>query len=131
MTGINHITLNVVDIDAAFDLYVNILKFTPVMRSEFSAYFTVNNIWFAIVKNDIKNNHSRYDHIALYVDDLEKTKQQLIDAGIETWKENESEGDSFYFLDWSGNKFELHNNTLEQRIEYGKAHWDNNTIIWY
>jgi hypothetical protein len=46
------------------------------------------------------------------------------------WKENETEGDSFYFLDPSGNKFELHYSSLRNRIEDGKANWGSE-VTWY
>lgn len=44
-------------------------------------------------------------------------------------QENVSEGESFYFLDPSGNKLELHCSTLEARIEDGKRKWHD--AEWY
>jgi hypothetical protein len=40
---------------------------------------------------------------------------------------NETEGDSLYVLDDSGNKLEIHFSTLRERIKYGKKHYAKET----
>ncbi len=98
--GINHLTWNVADIEAAFQFYVDALGFKPVMKSAWSAYFLAGDVWVAVVKGDPRDDE-RYDHIAFHV---EKTAYLdlvagLVAQGVPQWQDNETEGDSFYFLD--------------------------------
>ncbi len=131
IVGINHITWNVADIEETFDFYINILGLKPVMKSDWSAYFKAGDTWLAIVKGN-KREDSRYDHVAFHVEkrDYDKFVQMLVERNTEQWKENGSEGDSFYFLDPSGNKFELHCSSLKTRIEEGKKNWGD-SVTWY
>jgi catechol 2,3-dioxygenase-like lactoylglutathione lyase family enzyme len=129
--GINHITWTVSNIDDAFDFYVNALGFEPVMKSNRSAYLLAGDVWIAVVKGEMRDD-SRYDHIAFEINKTDYSIQvsKLVKLGVKQWKENETEGDSFYFLDPSGNKFELHYSDLDARIQDGKANWGND-VIWY
>ncbi len=131
ITGINHLTWNVKNIDVAFDFYVNILGLKPIMKSNKSAYFLAVNVWLAVTKGE-KCLDRRYDHIAFDLD--KKTFDSLVEKlkqnNVSEWKENNSEGESFYFLDPFGNKFELHYSNLESRIKYGKENWGHD-IEWY
>jgi catechol 2,3-dioxygenase-like lactoylglutathione lyase family enzyme len=131
ITGINHLTWNVSSIDEAFDFYVDVLGFKPVMKYEWSAYFLTGETWIAIVKGE-KRSDERYDHIAFQISpgDYALLVSRLTALGVRQWKQNESEGDSFYFLDPSDNKFELHYSDLEARIEHGKANWGP-SVRWY
>jgi glutathione S-transferase fosA5 len=131
ISGINHITWNVTDIENTFAFYVDVLGFTPVMKCEWSAYFLAGNAWIAVVKGE-RRDDARYDHIAFHIDseDYSMLVSKLVNSGIRQWKENETEGESFYFLDPSGNKFELHYSDLESRIRDGKTNWGNG-VTWY
>lgn len=132
INGINHITLSVRDINESFEFYKNILSFKPIMKSHFSAYLTINNIWIALQEEmDIDHNANTYSHIALNVDktDYDIVVQILKQHNVIEWKSNDTEGDSFYFLDPSGNKFEIHYSNLKNRIEYGKSNWDK--VEWF
>jgi catechol 2,3-dioxygenase-like lactoylglutathione lyase family enzyme len=131
ITGINHITLTVADIRATFDFYTEVLGLRPVMRSEWSAYFLAGETWVAVVKGDPRED-GRYDHVAFGVADADFPTlcRAIRSAGCAEWKSNESEGASFYFLDPSGNKFEIHCGTLESRIQGGKANWGEG-VRWF
>ena len=63
-------------------------------------------------------------HIAFSVDaaDFEDLSARLAKAGALSWKDNKSEGASFYFLDPDGRKLELHVGDLESRLAYYRAH---------
>jgi catechol 2,3-dioxygenase-like lactoylglutathione lyase family enzyme len=129
--GINHITWNVLDIDQAFHFYTDLLGIQPIMKSNKSAYFLVGSCWCAIVLGECKTENS-YNHLAFDVlpEEFNFCVQKLKNAGVVEWKKNNTEGDSFYFLDPSGNKFELHSSTLKNRINEGKANWGS-TVTWF
>ena len=131
ITGINHLTWNVTDIEETFEFYVSVLGFTPIMKCGWSAYFLAGHVWIAVVKGESRDD-ARYDHIAFHIDraDYQTLVSKLVNLGIKQWKENETEGESFYFLDPSGNKFELHYSDLDSRIQDGKANWGND-VTWY
>ena len=131
LTEINHITWNVRDVDEAFDFYVNLLGFTPIMKSPRSAYFTLGGLWLAVVLGGARND-DRYDHIAFGIapKNFSHFTEKLKMHGVTSWQENVSAGNSFYFLDPSGNKFEVHAADLRARIQHGKAHWDKD-VTWY
>ena len=100
ISGINHLTWCVTDIEETFRFYVDVLSFVPVMKSEWSAYFVAGDVWIAVTKGD-RRADSRYDHIAFHVDEekYDEFVSNLLGLGVEEWKSNESEGSSFYFLD--------------------------------
>ena len=131
ITGVNHLTWTVNDIDATFDFYVGLLGMKPVMKSAISAYFLCGDLWIAVVKGKTKTRE-QYDHIAFSVDEdlFQASVEKMQAAGVLFWKENETEGDSVYFLDPSGNKMELHVGTLRSRIEEGKRNWGED-VAWY
>lgn len=131
ITGINHITWTVTDIEESFHFYTLVLGFKPVMKSEHSAYFTVGGLWLAIVLGQGRQD-SRYDHMAFQTEpeNYQALVQKLKDNHVPQWKENESEGDSFYFLDPSGNRFELHCSSLGSRVSHGLEDWGD-SVKWY
>ncbi|MBK2524411.1 fosfomycin resistance protein FosB [Klebsiella pneumoniae] len=49
-------------------------------------------------------------------EDFESFSYKLKQAGVTVWKDNKSEGQSFYFLDPDGHKLELHVGDLESRL---------------
>ena len=49
-------------------------------------------------------------------EDFEPFSQRLEQAGVTVWKQNKSEGASFYFLDPDGHKLELHVGSLAARL---------------
>jgi catechol 2,3-dioxygenase-like lactoylglutathione lyase family enzyme len=131
ISGINHLTWSVADIEETFSFYVDVLGLTPVMKSEWSAYFLAGDVWIAVVKGEHRKD-SRYDHVAFRVDeaDYRALVASLERHGVSQWKVNESEGASFYFLDPSGNRFEVHSSDLEARVRDGKANWGD-AVTWY
>lgn len=132
ITGINHITISVNDLNESFAFYKDVLNFKPIMKSAYSAYLTLDNIWFALQQEkDIDRLNESYTHIALNIPSNEYISiiDRLKNIPVKEWKINDTEGDSFYFLDPSGNKFEIHYSNLENRIQYGKSHWKD--VEWF
>ena len=129
--GINHITWNVHSIEHAFHFYTDILGLKPIMKSDKSAYFLAGSCWCAIVEGTCSVNNS-YNHLAFDVlpEDFNAIVEKLKLADVVEWKKNDTEGNSFYFLDPSGNKFEVHSSTLQARITEGKANWGS-SVTWF
>lgn len=48
ITGINHITLSVRDLDESFQFYSQTLGFKPLMRHSKGAYFLAGELWFCL-----------------------------------------------------------------------------------
>jgi catechol 2,3-dioxygenase-like lactoylglutathione lyase family enzyme len=131
--GINHITLAVDDIGAAFRFYRDILGLKPVMKSAISAYFLAGPVWLALVKEAPRpDREPGYGHVAfnLPATELGGLARRLADAGCTAWQENRTEGDSFYFCDPAGNRLEIHASDLAARVASGKAEWGPD-IEWF
>ena len=122
VTGLNHVTLSVVDLDRAFRFYSETLGLRPVARWYKGAYLTAGDFWICLtLESELIERplNATYDHIAFTVpaSDYNALCARLTDAGAREWQENHSEGDSFYFLDPDGHKLEIHVTDLESRME--------------
>ncbi len=130
INGINHITFAVTQLDISLDFYVNLLGLRLVASWDSGAYLLAGNQWIAlnVDRDRIKETPPDYSHISFNVlsSDFQMLKEKLINAGIVPFKENKSEGDSFYFLDPDGHKLELHYNTLEDRLKWARENtWES------
>lgn len=122
VTGLNHITLSVVDLDRAFRFYSESLGLRPVARWYKGAYLAAGEFWVCLTLESEQIDrplNPTYDHVAFTVSDSDYQTlcARLTDAGVKQWQENHSEGDSFYFLDPDGHKLEVHVSDLERRLE--------------
>ena len=136
INGVNHITFAVRDLKESIKFYKNLLGLKLVAHWDKGAYLLAGNMWIALnVDATVRAEPATdYSHIAFNVLSTEypKLKERLIKAGVETFKENTSEGDSFYFLDPNGHKLELHYNTLEHRLDWAKKNdWHTFSINEY
>jgi len=132
INGINHITLSVNNIERTFWFYKDILNLKPIMKSQTSCYFLAGNTWIAFVLENDNQERRLYSHIALNCEKAEMDifKKRMEENGIRKWQENETEGESIYFLDPSGNKLELHCTSLADRIGDGKKNWGTK-VEWF
>lgn len=119
ISGLNHITLAVTDIDKSFHFYHEILGLTPLVKWDRGAYFLVGDFWFCLNVDKKREPATCYTHYAFTVSDVEFEKlcQELISAGVALFKENTSPGKSLYFLDPDGHKLEIHVGNWRSRIE--------------
>ncbi len=120
ITGLNHITLAVTDIERSFNFYRDLLGFKPLCRWHKGAYFLVGETWFCL-NLDLNRKESiikDYTHFAFSVAACEfaKLSDKIISAGCPIFKENNSEGDSVYFLDPDNHKLEIHVGNWQSRI---------------
>ena len=119
ITGVNHVTLSVTDIDRAINFYGDLLGFAIRLRGPASAYLEAGTLWLALVADpEVRRGPlPEYSHVAFSVApaDLQVVKDRLITAGVAQWQEPETP-QSFYFLDPDGHKLELYSGDLQGRL---------------
>jgi catechol 2,3-dioxygenase-like lactoylglutathione lyase family enzyme len=125
ITGINHITLSVIDLEESINLYTNVLDFRLLAKWIKGAYLSVGDIWLVLIL-DQKVRESpipEYTHIGLTVsiENFPILSQRIKQSGAKIWQENKSEGASLYFLDPNDHKLEIHASDLNTRIKTAKA----------
>lgn len=125
--GVNHITLAITDLKKSLAFYVDLLGLKLVGKWPRGAYLLAGDQWIALnVDANRKTVPSAdYTHFAFHIEPphFQLMQEKLKQAGVKSFQENSSEGDSFYFLDPDGHKLELHHNTLEDRLKWAKEHW--------
>jgi len=134
ITGINHITLAIADVERSFTFYTSVLGFRPIAKWPLGAYLLVGDTWIA----QVTDQHTRqaalpeYTHIAFAISaqDIGPLSDRIRASGATIWQENWTEGDSLYFLDPDGHKLEIHASDLAARIATAKAQpWDGLTFF--
>jgi len=133
ITGLNHLTLSVTDLDRAIRFYSESLGFNIRMRSLGSAYLEAGTLWLALVLEE-KARHNlsiEYSHAALSVapSELPLLAEKLRRAEVVQWREADN-SDSFYFLDPDGHKLELHSGGLLSRLRSRAAAREPNTTVY-
>lgn len=130
ITGINHITIAVKDLEQSFHFYSNVLGFKPLVKHAKGAYFLAGDLWFCLdLDSEVRTAElPEYTHFAFSIkqEDFQVVQQKLIDSGAKIWKQNKSEGDSLYFLDPDNHKLELHVGNWQTRINDYKL---NNKLL--
>lgn len=119
ITGFNHLTLAVSDLERSVGFYSGLLGFELRWRGADSAYLEAGSLWLAlVVDSEMKRGGSPgYSHAAFTVAaaELPQWIERLTGAGAVRWQEADRP-DSFYFLDPDGHKLELHAGDLEGRL---------------
>lgn len=125
ITGINHITLSVTNIERSLQFYRDILGAKPLCKWQHGAYLELGGVWLCLnYQYEYQANpYPDYTHIAWSVESSEfKTlAAKIIASGANIFQQNSSEGDSLYFCDPDGHKFELHLGDWHSRIASKKA----------
>lgn len=127
LNGLNHLTLAVSDIASSIGFYHHLLGLPLHARWDNGAYLRCGDLWLCLSldaqRRYIAPQESDYTHYAFSIDenDFATFVARLTQAGITSWKENRSEGESFYFLDPDGHKLEAHVGSLAQRLAACRA----------
>jgi catechol 2,3-dioxygenase-like lactoylglutathione lyase family enzyme len=134
ITGMNHVTLAVKDIDKSFAFYRDVLGLQPLVKWDKGAYFLVDEFWFCLNVDDKRKPNPCYTHYAFTVtkDHFDKMSQKIIASGAEVFKDNTSPGESLYFLDSDGHKLEIHVGNWKDRMDAKRANigsWKN--VEWF
>ncbi|AHG22125.1 glutathione transferase [Chania multitudinisentens RB-25] len=120
LSGLNHLTLAVSDVERSFDFYVNLLGFSPKARWQQGAYLTLGELWLCLSLDDMRNRQAErnYTHYAFSVApaDFASIAAHLRTHGVKEWKNNHSEGESLYFLDPDRHALEIHCGDLASRL---------------
>lgn len=139
ISGMNHITLAVKDVEISFDFYRNILGLKPLCKWDKGAYFLIEDksgsaFWFCLNHDDRRVMNPCYTHYAFSVapEDFHAMSQKIMGSGAIVFKENTSPGESLYFLDPDGHKLEIHVGDSQTRIAAKKSEpgaWQN--VEWF
>lgn len=128
VTGINHATFSVGDLQVSFDFYVLLLGCRPVARWARGAYLLAGEFWITLILDESarKDAPDEYTHLALSVpeDNFDALAERIRRSGVRIWQENQTEGASLYFTDPDGHKLELATSNLVART-FGAADREN------
>jgi catechol 2,3-dioxygenase-like lactoylglutathione lyase family enzyme len=121
LTGLNHLTLAVTDLERSFAFYRDLLGFRPAAIWDTGAYLSLGGLWLCLSLDPARAAAPRerdYTHYAFTIakDAFAAFRTRLVDAGVAEWRQNKSEGDSFYFLDPDGHQLEAHVGNLASRL---------------
>ncbi|MYM32814.1 glutathione transferase [Duganella sp. FT94W] len=120
LTGFNHLTLSVSDLEQSFDFYSNLLWFKPEAVWATGAYLSLKDFWLclSLSKAATPERPTTYTHYAFSIpaENFDEFKKRVLAHGSQAWQQNSSEGDSFYFLDPDGHQLEVHVGSLGSRL---------------
>lgn len=120
ITGVNHVTLAVRDLERSFSFYTCVVGLTPVARWTRGAYLLAGDDWICLSLDAQTRDGPlpEYTHLALSVEAtaFHACAEAIRSHGASCWRENRSEGNSLYFLDPDGHKLELHAGDLRSRL---------------
>jgi len=128
LTGLNHITLSVKDLELSLYFYHKVLGFKAHAKWDKGAYLSLPGLWLCLSQSQeqgdsddirLKQTNQDYTHLAFSLDarNFEALIFKLCEMKLVQWQKNSSEGQSYYFLDPDGHKLELHLGSLMSRLE--------------
>ena len=128
ISGLNHITLCVADLDRSWAFYCDVLGAVPKARWAKGAYLELGPIWLCLEVAAEMTLRSDDTHIAFSCTDFAAMSARIAEKA-RLWKDNRSPGQSLYFLDPDGHKLELHDGNLASRLaSYEDAGRDDITL---
>ncbi|MCK3839521.1 MULTISPECIES: fosfomycin resistance glutathione transferase [Pseudomonas] len=125
LTGFNHLTLVVTDVPRSVSFYHDLLRVQLDATWDNGAYLFLPGLWLCLSLDPVRSTTAAmdYTHYAFTVDaaDFTALVERLRAAGVQGWRDNRSEGASFYFLDPDGHKLEVHVGDLASRLQACRA----------
>ncbi|MBU2899329.1 fosfomycin resistance glutathione transferase [Vibrio hepatarius] len=122
VSGLNHLTLAVNDLEVSLAFYIQVLGFKGKVKWAKGAYLSAGDLWLCL-SCDKPHPSKDYSHIAFNVEEenFSALCQRLDKSSIKLWKKNCSEGLSAYLLDPDGHKLEIHCGNLNTRLDSLRA----------
>lgn len=121
LSGFNHLTLAVTDLERSVRFYNELLQVQLDATWDTGAYFSLPGLWLCLSLDPLRDPQpaADYTHYAFTVAaaDFSTLVARLRSSGVEEWRDNRSEGASFYFLDPDGHKLEVHVGDLASRLQ--------------
>ena len=125
LSGFNHLTLAVTDVPRSVSFYHDLLRLQLDATWDHGAYLSLPGLWLCLSLDPLRSTTAAvdYTHYAFTVDaaDFTPLVEHLRAAGVQEWRDNRSEGASFYFLDPDGHKLEAHVGDLASRLQACRA----------
>ncbi|MBC8998935.1 fosfomycin resistance glutathione transferase [Pseudomonas sp. N40(2020)] len=120
LTGLNHLTLAVSDLNRSLGFYRDVLGLRVEATWDAGAYLSLPGLWLCLSFDpqraaEVSADYTHYA-FSLGVADFPLFVEQLKAASVREWRDNRSEGASFYFLDPDGHKLEAHLGDLASRL---------------
>ena len=116
VSGLNHLTLAVGDLDRSLAFYRDVLGFRVAAAWATGAYLEAGTLWLCLSVGPVSRRDD-YTHVALSVaPEAFAELAALVSAVAPIWQANFSEGESLYFLDPDGHRLELHVGSLASRL---------------
>lgn len=117
ITGLNHLTLAISDLERSCQFYQGLLGLQLKARWNTGAYLMAGDLWLCLAIDEAVPAKD-YTHYAFSIsgNDFEHWQNKLQRAGVRQWKKNHSEGDSIYLLDPDGHQLELHVGDVWSRL---------------
>lgn len=120
LTGLNHLTLAVSDLPRSLGFYHSLLQLRLDASWDAGAYLSLPGLWLCLSLDPQRDVSAAADYthyaFSLGAADFAPFVQRLRDAGVREWRDNRSEGASFYFLDPDGHQLEAHVGDLASRL---------------
>ncbi|CAH0320639.1 catechol 2,3-dioxygenase-like lactoylglutathione lyase family enzyme [Pseudomonas frederiksbergensis] len=120
LTGLNHLTLAVTDLDRSVGFYRDLLQLQLSAAWDTGAYLSLPGLWLCLSLDPLRTcaPAADYTHYAFSLEavDFLPFVERLRSANVREWRDNRSEGASFYFLDPDGHKLEAHVGSLASRL---------------
>jgi lactoylglutathione lyase len=112
LVGINHVALEVADLDRSLDFYGRLFELRFRGRSSSAAFVDIGDQFVALMQGDPQQPDGAR-HVGLVVDDKEAVRRRLLEVGVEPLP-----GRRLDFLDPDGNRIEI---VQYDQIQFTKA----------
>lgn len=132
VSGLNHLTLAVTDLERAIAFYRDLLGCDLRAVWDAGAYLEAGELWLCLSLDGAAKESRRldYTHYAFSVDAAGFDElATAIRARAPLWKIDSSEGPSLYFLDPDGHRLELHLGDLRSRLDHYRSDPSSNVRI--
>lgn len=131
ITGVNHITLAVGDLERSKAFYTDLLGGKLRATGEGGAYLELGSLWLCLLPSPSPViPRGDYTHLAFSCEpDQFSDMAGKIITRAKLWQDNTSEGESLYFLDPDGHKLELHIGNLDSRLAHYRAQKDGRVTV--